>query len=108
MVNGYIAQALSPHHPLLAHAHALTVNSVFGGIAGIRRIIDADHAALAYNPGRTGTRLLDFAYRFPCHTYSRAISAFFGGVTLVGGVVYALHSSWALNCTGPGAGLFRR
>jgi hypothetical protein len=103
-----IPVALSLHHPLLAHAHALTVNSLFGGIAGIRRIVDADHAARAYNPGWAPTRLLDFAYWFPCHTYSRTISAFFSGVALVGGIVYALHSSWALNCTGPCAGLFRR
>jgi hypothetical protein len=72
------------------YAKTLAIESIFRGIATVRRVIYAHHAALACNHGWPAARRLDFLFCSATrHARARAIEAILGRIAFVVGVVHA-------------------
>lgn len=86
------------------HAKTLTVETIFRGVTTVRRVIYAQHTALARDHGWPATGGLEFLFcstaRYAC---ARAVEAILGWIAFVMGIVHARHTPGTLDDTGSAA-----
>ena len=69
---------------LLGYTYPFAVKPILGGVAVIRWVVDANHAARAFDPAGTTARLLDFCFfALTCYALARAVQTIFGGIAFV-------------------------